>query len=90
MSRHLETTPPVVHTCRHCGRPVLYGLAEGLAVLADPAPVDPASEAVLLAAGRATYTLQRSGLVHRDERRRTDPTLTGPVLAEHRCPRRSP
>lgn len=86
--RHLETTTPAVHPCRHCRRPVIAGLAEGLPARTDPAPLDPAAEALAVAAGRVTFTLQRAGLVQRDASRRADPTLTGPILAAHDCPRR--
>lgn len=83
--RHLETTPPLVHTCRRCGRPVVYGLAEGIPARVDTIPVDQAGEIAAVVAGRQTYTLRRSGLIHRDVRRRSDPTLAGPVLVEHAC-----
>jgi hypothetical protein len=89
MSRHLETTAPLVHTCRRCDRPVIYGLAEGIPARVDPAPLaGPLAEALAVVAGRQTYTLTRTGLVQRDAGRRSDPSLTGPVLAAHHCPRR--
>lgn len=83
--RHLDTTAPLVHTCRRCGRPVIYGLAEGVPARADVAPVDQRGEIVAVLAGRQTYTLRRSGLIHRDAGRRADPTLAAPVVAEHGC-----
>lgn len=88
--RHFETTLPTVDTCRRCGRPVLFGLAEGLTVRADPVPLTAAAEDQALTAGRQTYTLTRTGLVHRDESRRADPRLSSPVVADHLCPRRNP
>jgi hypothetical protein len=88
--RFLETTAPLVHTCRRCERPVIYGLAEGLPARVDPAPLDgPLAEALAVVAGRETYTLTRIGLVQRDAVRRSDPSLTGPVVAQHDCPRRN-
>lgn len=89
--RHLETTAPIVISCSGCLGPVIYGLAEGVAARVDAAPLrTPADEARAITAGRQTYTLRRSGLIHRDAVRRTDPTLAGPVLAEHDCPRSRP
>lgn len=86
--RHLETTAPAVITCRRCRQPLIHGIAEGVIASTDPSPLDPAAEAVAVAAGRVTFTLTRTGLVQRDETRRNDPALTGPVLAEHDCSRR--
>jgi len=86
--RYLETTAPVVHTCWRCGRPILYGLAEGIPARVDITPISSAVEAAYTAAGRATYTLRRSGLIHRDQSRRSDPSLASPVLAAHQCPGR--
>lgn len=84
--RHFETTTPLVHTCPRCQKPVIYGLAEGLAARVDLLPLDPIrDEPGAVLAGRQTYTLTRTGLVHRDAYRRSDPTLTGPVLAQHHC-----
>lgn len=82
--RHFETTQPIVITCSRCLAPVIYGLAEGSVARVDAVPVH--SEAGARAAGRRTYTLSRSGLVYRDDSRRTDPDLSGPVLADHACP----
>lgn len=84
--RHFETTTPVVVTCHRCDRPTIYGLAEGFIARADPAPLDQTQEIAAVVAGRQTYTLLRSGLVHRDAGRRSDPSLAGVVLAEHACP----
>lgn len=85
--RHFETTAPVVTRCGRCLGPVIYGLAEGIPARVDVAPLPgPAAEAAVLDGGRQTYTLRRSGLVHRDPARRTDPALATPVLAEHACP----
>jgi hypothetical protein len=86
--RHLETTRVFVDTCRRCGRTVLFGLAEGVPARVDPLPFDPPAELLAVIAGRQTYTLRLSGLIHRDAGRRSDPTLVGPILAEHRCLRR--
>jgi hypothetical protein len=88
MSRHFDTTPPAVRACPVCQRPLLHGLAEGLLARADPVPVDPAAERQALDAGRWTYTLRRTGLIHRDPDRRADPTLAAPVVAAHACPGR--
>jgi hypothetical protein len=86
--RHLETTPPLVHSCKRCARPVLYGLAEGSHARADIAPVSQFGEIAAVLAGRATYTLRRSGLIQRDASRRSDPSLASPVLVQHACPGR--
>lgn len=88
--RHFETTTPSVHTCQACGRLTLYGLAEGLPVHADPVPLTALGELLALAAGRQTYTLRRSGLIHRDASRRADPRLSTPVVADHSCPKGKP
>jgi hypothetical protein len=86
--RHLETTVATVHTCQRCRTPVLFGLAEGLPARAEFRPLDTLrDEPRVVLAGLQTYTLTRTGLVHRDAGRRSDPTLTGPVLAEHDCRR---
>lgn len=84
---HLETTTPVVITCSRCLQPVIYGIAEGLAARVDAAPLTSTGEISAVVSGRRTYTLKRSGLVQRDASRRSDPSLTGPVLAAHQCPR---
>jgi hypothetical protein len=86
--KHFETTPPAVVTCWRCGRPTIYGLAEGLIARADPAPIDQTGEIRAVIAGRATYTLRRTGLIQRDAGRRGDDTLAAPVLAAHDCPAR--
>jgi hypothetical protein len=83
--RHFETTPPAIVRCWRCGRPTIYGLAEGVISRADITPLDPATEIRAIRAGRQTYTLRRTGLIHRDTGRRTDPNLAAPVLAEHCC-----
>lgn len=85
----METSPPIVKQCPRCRRPLLTGLAEGLHAYVDVSPLSPAAEAAAVLAGRQTYTLRRSGLIHRDAYRRADPTLASPVLAQHDCPRRS-
>lgn len=85
MSRHFETTRVYIHACATCRATVLYGLAEGIPARVDPQPIAPAAEAWAIAAGRWTFTLRRSGLIHRDEDRRRDPALAQPILAQHRC-----
>lgn len=87
--RHLETTQAFVHTCPRCRATILYGLAEGIPARVDPEPVDQPGEIAAVVAGRQTYTLTRGGLVQRDAGRRSDPSLTGPVLAAHDCLRRT-
>jgi hypothetical protein len=86
--RHFETTRVHIHACAHCHATVIYGLAEGIPARVDPHPVDAHVELRALTAGRGTYTLTRTGLVHRDACRRRDPALAAPVLAEHDCPMR--
>lgn len=86
--RHFETTPPLVHRCRRCAQPVIYGLAEGVPARTDVHPIDAAAEVAAVAAGRQTYTLTRLGLVHRDAYRRCDPALASPVVVDHECPQR--
>ncbi len=86
-SRHLETTEAIVITCHRCLRPVIYGIAEGIAARVDAVVLDQAAEIAAVLARRQTYTLRRSGLIRRDATRRSDPDLTGPVVAEHNCPR---
>jgi hypothetical protein len=88
--RHFETTPPSVVICWRCGRPTIYGLAEGVIARADPAPIDQTGEIRAVLAGRSTYTLRRTGLIERCASRRADPTLASPVVAAHICPRRHP
>lgn len=89
--RCFDTTNPVVTACGRCRQPLIHGLAEGIHARTDPAPLTgPEAEHDAIRNGRLTYTLTRTGLVYRDPTRRTDPTLTGPVLADHNCPRRNP
>lgn len=88
--RHFDTTAPTVTNCRQCRQTIIRGLAEGIPARVDPNPLPGiAGEQAALDAGRLTFTLTRSGLVQRDAIRRTDPNLTGPVLAAHDCPRRN-
>lgn len=84
--KHFETTSPAVVICWRCGRPTIYGLAEGVIARADPNPIDQVGEIRAVIAGRATYTLRRTGLIQRDASRRADDTLAAPVLASHVCP----
>lgn len=75
-----------------CGAPVLTGHAEGLLARVDLTPLNRAGEIHALCAGLQTYTLTRTGLVHRDACRIAGGSLTGagPVLAEHACHRHIP
>jgi hypothetical protein len=85
MTAHLITTPATGQACRHCHTPVLAGLAEGLHTRVDLTPLNPADEVAALLTGRWTYTLTRTGLIHRDATRIAGDTLTGPILADHKC-----
>ena len=75
-----------------CGATVLTGHAEGLFARVDLTPLNRAGEIHALVAGLQTYTLSRTGLVHRDAGRIAGQALAdmGPVLAEHRCHRLIP
>lgn len=84
MTGHLVTTPATAALCR-CGALILTGHAEGLRATVDPHPLTAAGHTAALLAGRWTYRLTRTGLVHLDATRITDPKLRGPTLADHRC-----
>jgi len=92
MTGPLITTTVKVDTHLRCGAPVLTGHAEGLLARVDLAPLNRDGEIHALCAGLQTYTLSRTGLVHRDATRIAGDTLAdmGPVLAEHRCHRLIP
>lgn len=85
MTAYLITTPATGKICHHCHTPVLTGLAEGLHATVDLHPLNPTQETAALLIGRWTYTLTRSGLIHRDAGRIAGNTLTGPILADHKC-----
>lgn len=84
MSAHFISTRPHVELHRQCGRPILVGIAEGIRVRVDPAPlpIDLQLLAVLRRVrlfwldqvGLAEITAARAG-----HRRRH------PVLPEHWC-----
>jgi hypothetical protein len=58
----------------------------------DLAALNTAGEIAAICDRLTTYTLLRSGLVHRDPSRIADPWMrqAGPVLAQHRCGRAVP
>jgi hypothetical protein len=84
---HLETSPVVIKACHRCATAIFTGLAEGVHAYVDVTPINTIGEIAVVLDGRQTYTLRRSGLVQRDATRRSDPGLTGPIVAEHRCGR---
>lgn len=88
----LITTTVKVSEHLRCGAPVLTGHAEGLLARVDLTPLNRAGEIHTLVAGLQTYTLSRTGLVHRDADRIGGDSLAdlGPVLPEHRCHRSIP
>src|SRR5688500_14484681 len=92
MTGPLATTNAKPTTHPRCGAVVLTGHAEGLHARVDLTPLNRAGEIAAICAGLQTYTLTRSGLVHRDTTRIAGTALTGagPVLAEHRCHRTVP
>ncbi|MEV4837771.1 hypothetical protein AB0K05_24835 [Nonomuraea sp. NPDC049486] len=85
------SSPAVLDTCRRCGNLILKAHSEGLAVRANPQPLDPRAELGAILAGQATYDLQPLGLPrkpylwHRHHFR-----IAGKrewkVVADHRCP----
>ena len=87
MTNFLATTPVSGAVCRRCRTLTLTGHAEGLRATVDLTPLSPAGELSALLAGRWTYTLMRTGLVHRDAGRIAGNGLPAdaPILAEHRC-----
>lgn len=91
-SRHLITTrvTPDIHAM--CGALILTGHAEGLTARVDLTALNTAGEIAAICDRLPTYTLLRSGLVHRDPGRIADPWMrqAGPVLAQHRCGRTVP
>jgi hypothetical protein len=91
-SRHLITTRVTVDIHALCNTPVLAGHAEGLRARVDLAALNTAGEIAAICDRLTTYTLLRSGLVHRDASRIRDTTLRrlGPVVAQHRCGRAVP
>ena len=90
--QHLVTTPAVAAICHRCRGIVLTGLAEGIRTTVDLTPLNSAGEIHALLAGLWTYTLLKSGLVHRDAGRIAGTSLhgKGPVLGDHRCRYTSP
>jgi hypothetical protein len=91
-SRHLITTRVTVDIHARCATPVLVGRAEGLLARVDLTALSTAGEIAAICDRLATYTLLRSGLVHRHPGRIADPWMrqAGPVLAQHRCGRAVP
>lgn len=87
---YLITTPVAGGICPRCHQLTLTGIAEGLSARVDLAPINPAGEIAELLAGRWTYTLSRTGLVHRDAHRIAAGTLRGPTLTTHRCRQQRP
>lgn len=85
MSDFLVTTPVKGALCPRCHAVILTGLAEGLHTRVDLTPLNRAGEIHALLAGRWTYTLTRSGLVHRDATRIAGTALHGPTLPAHHC-----
>lgn len=92
MTAYLITSPVAGTIHALCHTPVLIGVAEGLTARVDLTPLNQTGEIHALCDGLQTYTLTRTGLVHRDARRIAGTTLTGagPILAEHRCHRLIP
>lgn len=89
-SRHLITTPVTAAIHARCGALVLTGHAEGLHARVDTAALNTAGEIAAICDRLATYSLTRTGLVHRDPGRIRGGHLRGPVVAEHRCGRAIP
>ena len=85
--QHLITTVAKPETCPRCNTVTLAGVVEGLPARVDLAvTLDPTGEASAILAGRDTYTLLRTGeLAYRDAGRIKGGSLTGPVLAQHKC-----
>lgn len=91
MNKHLDTTPITGTIHADCGAAVLFGLAEGLTAWVDLTALNQAGEIAAILAGLQTYTLARSGLIHRDAGRIAGTSLRDrPVLAEHQCHRLIP
>lgn len=90
MTGPLITTSVTAAIHPRCGATVLTGHAEGLLARVDLTPLNRGGEIHALCAGLQTYTLTRTGLVHRDATRIAGGSLDGPVLAEHRCHRLIP
>lgn len=82
---YLITTPVKGATCSRCDQLVLTGIAEGLSARVDMTPLNATGEIAALLAGQWTYTLTRTGLIHRDATRIAANTIHGPILATHRC-----
>lgn len=87
MSNHLITTAANGALCPRCRAIVLLGVAEGLTARVDLTPINRAGEIAALLANLQTYSLSRTGLVHRDAGRIGGSKLRGPVLAQHQCGR---
>ncbi|HEX8627081.1 MAG TPA: hypothetical protein VF755_02790 [Catenuloplanes sp.] len=82
MAEHLITRRVGLRRCPRCPALLLTGVTEGVPVHVDPVPVTAAGELAAVLSGRATYTLARGELVHRDGDR---DHLGDPVLIAHRC-----
>lgn len=86
-SDHARTT-----TCTHCGAPVLRaraGRVAALDVVADPEPIDAATEILARLEGRLTWRLTTTALGGQRILWRNPgfvPHAKYPVIADHRCP----
>jgi hypothetical protein len=80
---HLETTIPVIRPCRHCGVWLAAGVAEGLKAEVEFSVLDLGQQIWAITHGIELYCIRRSGLVHMDQSRLSQPP--GAVYPQHRC-----
>lgn len=71
--------------CGRCRQPLLTGYAEGLRARVDPVAINRAGLIAAILAGRWTYRLTRTGLVHLDQDRIPSTTIRGPMVTTHKC-----
>jgi hypothetical protein len=84
--RHLISTNARETVCR-CGKAILVGLDDGVAVKAEKKPIDPKDEYQVLVQGHRTYTRQPwTGFKFRDQHEIAAGLYAGETVhTEHHC-----
>lgn len=82
IQRSMITTIPVIRPCEVCAAWVAAGIAEGIHVKVDLTPIDGAQAMLAVLTRTQLYCLLRTGLIHMDQSRITEPP--GALYPEHR------
>jgi len=80
----LVTTIPVMRPCARCASWLAAGIAEGIHAEVDLTALDPGQTILAMLLELPLYCLTRSGLVHLDPWRLTDPRFAS-RLPRHKC-----